>query len=195
MKNTKKIEESLSTLTSAYQEQAIEQAVEYWDDLTQDEQDDTSRQEFADICCEYYRGSLEGLVGYDIKDIYEGFFKFGDECQVQDTALEVFGLLDHKNTLTIKELFKQLDTTNQFMKLTNNKPFVCWVDFDEFSGAEVSSYKDFKKILEEYTKKYQVALMDSRGKKSGNYITFSFKVADYWGREDKHKIEMSFYQK
>lgn len=47
-------------------------------------------QQFADECCSNYRNTLDGLVGYSINDIYEGFRKFGDECQVQSVAIALY---------------------------------------------------------------------------------------------------------
>jgi len=78
-------------LASAYQEQAIEDAI---DDLQEHEMNDA--QEFADACCEYYREILKGAgFGDDFgsHSIYKGFAKFGDECQVQEVAFKVWAFL------------------------------------------------------------------------------------------------------
>ena len=84
-----KINELLSRLSSAYQENAIESTIE---NFISGEYSYT-RQEFADECCDNYRDILKGLVGYDIKDIYKGFHKYGDEGQVQEIACLIYDLL------------------------------------------------------------------------------------------------------
>lgn len=81
-----KINELLNRLSSAYQENAIENAI---DNFTSGEYTYT-RQEFADECCDNYRDTLKGL---DLKDIYKGFEKYGDETELQDIAYLIFDLL------------------------------------------------------------------------------------------------------
>lgn len=88
----KAIRELMSNeLSSAYQEQAIEEAQ---DDLFGFEMENA--QEFADACCEYYRDILKGAgFGDDFgsHSIYKGFAKYGDECQVQMVAFKVWEIL------------------------------------------------------------------------------------------------------
>lgn len=81
-----KINELLSRLSSAYQENAIENAI---DNFISGEYTYT-RQEFADECCDNYRDTLKGL---DLKDIYKGFEKYGDETELQDIAYLISDLL------------------------------------------------------------------------------------------------------
>ncbi len=74
----------LSGLSSAYQEEAIERTAE---DLS----DYDDAQKFADDCCEEYRSILK-RAGFSGDRIYKGFRDFGDECAVQDAALEYYAI-------------------------------------------------------------------------------------------------------
>ena len=97
-----KINELLSRLSSAYQEQAINEAIE---SLTSGEYTYT-RQEFADECCNNYRDILKGL---DLKDIYKGFRLYGDEGEVQFIAFDIFDILTNENpTPTNKQHFNNI---------------------------------------------------------------------------------------
>ena len=78
-------------LSSAYQESAIIDAVDTFNDS-----ETMSAQDFADLCCENYREQLgwagfKGMTGAN--SIYKGFSKYGDECQVQSVALVVYGII------------------------------------------------------------------------------------------------------
>lgn len=78
-------------LSSAYQEDAIINAVETFNDGEK-----MSAQEFADLCCENYREQLrfagfKGMTGAN--SIYKGFSKYGDEAQVQAVAFAVYGII------------------------------------------------------------------------------------------------------
>ena len=77
----------IDDLTSAYQEQAIDEAIDYAQDNEME-----NAQEFADACCENYREVLKG-AGFGGDNVYKGFRKFGDECQVQGVAFEVWAIL------------------------------------------------------------------------------------------------------
>lgn len=80
-----------SHLSSAYQESAILEAVDTFNDS-----ETMNAQEFADLCCENYREQLKG-AGYGEQSgnnsIYKGFAKYGDETQVQGVAFVVYGLI------------------------------------------------------------------------------------------------------
>ena len=77
----------MDDLTSAYQEQAIDEAIEYAQDNEME-----NAQEFVDACCDYYREQLK-KAGFEGQKIYKGFADYGDECQVQSVALEVWAIL------------------------------------------------------------------------------------------------------
>lgn len=83
----KKINELMTQLESAYQESAIESAIETTKECK------LSKQEFADECCYNYRDTLNGLIGYGIKDIYDGFRKYGDETLLQSIAYEIYNYI------------------------------------------------------------------------------------------------------
>ena len=74
----------LNDLTSAYQEEAIQNAIE---ELKENEM---TKQDFCDSACDNYRQILKGLVGFDIKDIYQGFRKFGDETELNEIAEKIY---------------------------------------------------------------------------------------------------------
>lgn len=184
-----KINELLSRLSSAYQENAIENAI---DNFTSGEYSYT-RQEFADECCDNYRDTLKGL---DLKDIYKGFEKYGDETELQDIAYLIYDLLESETTTTIKDLFKQVETTNELLRKLNEKEYRIMVFFDDFTTTDnTSNFEDFKKILKDYTSEYQNALLNTKGTFTNKgVIVFRFSVPDFWGREEKYKVEVSLYQ-
>lgn len=77
----------ISHLSSAYQESAVESAIDTFNDG-----DKMSAQDFADECCANYRDILKS-AGFDDSAIYKGFKQYGDECQVQGVALVLYGLI------------------------------------------------------------------------------------------------------
>jgi len=85
-----KIDNLLSKLTSAYQENAIEHVLEDIDEYK-------NALDFCDAVCEQYRDVLKG-AGYGGGDVYEGFHKFGDETEINEVAKEIYYLLKPQNT-------------------------------------------------------------------------------------------------
>lgn len=81
----------ISHLSSAYQESAIFEAVDTFNDG-----ETMNAQEFADLCCENYREQL-GFAGFKgmtgASSIYKGFSKYGDETQMLAVAFVVFGII------------------------------------------------------------------------------------------------------
>ncbi len=75
----------LSTLSSAYQEEAIENTAELLSEYD-------SAQKFADYCCQEYREILK-RAGFGGSAIYRGFRYYGDEIETQQAALEIYSIL------------------------------------------------------------------------------------------------------
>ena len=79
----------ISHLSSAYQESAILDAVDTFNDTTRETM---TAQDFVDLSCENYREQLMG-AGFGGSSVYKGFAKYGDECQVQGVAFVVYGII------------------------------------------------------------------------------------------------------
>ena len=96
MKKTqlKQIEELKNELSSAYQEQAVDSVLE-----SVKEYDNPIW--FANDVCDAYREILKG-AGYDDQTgrtaIYRAFALYGDETELNDTALKVYAIAKPKNT-------------------------------------------------------------------------------------------------
>ena len=80
-----RIDELLMTLSSAYQEEAIQNELEVIEEYE-------DSQKFANDCCDTYREILK-QAGYTGMAIYKAFRKYGDECEVQSVAIEVFKVI------------------------------------------------------------------------------------------------------
>jgi len=81
----------ISNLSSAYQESAIIDAVDTFNDSGK-----MTAQEFAELASENYREQLrfagfKGMTG--AQSVYKGFAKYGDEIQVQAVALVAYGVI------------------------------------------------------------------------------------------------------
>jgi hypothetical protein len=108
MKHTKenKIEALKNDLSSAFQELAIDNARDYFNECQKRGEEIPSQQEFMDYACEQYRDILKGR---EIRDIYEGFRKYGDETELDFIAGKVWQVLvlgmtskDHQNIIVKK---------------------------------------------------------------------------------------------
>ena len=77
-----KTNELLNSLSSAYQEEAIENTAEMIS-----EYEDAQR--FADDCCDEYR-SILNRAGFTGNKIYKAYRYYGDETELQSVALEYF---------------------------------------------------------------------------------------------------------
>lgn len=75
----------LLELSSAYQEEAIENTAEALGDYE-------NAQQFADDCCYEYRDILKA-AGYNGGAIYKAFRNFGDECELQSVALSYYEIM------------------------------------------------------------------------------------------------------
>ena len=147
-----KINKLLNRLSSAYQEQAIEQAVDTWNNY-----EIITRQEFADESCENYRDILNSLIGYTIKDIYQGFRRYGGEGELQEIAYLVLDVLNNaeleeekkqdqenkKDLEFIKKALEEIcnDTTLDFLGEYGLEDINYLSDtFHEFSDNNISVY-------------------------------------------------------
>lgn len=94
MKNTEKIEELKNQLSSAYQEQALENILE-------DVNNYDNPVQFCDAVCENYREILKGAGFNDLTGktaICRGFELFGDETELNSIADAVYRLAKPQNT-------------------------------------------------------------------------------------------------
>ena len=85
-----KIDKLLTSLSSAYQENAIENVLEDIDEYE-------NALHFCDAVCEQYRDVLKD-AGHGGNEVYKGFHKFGDETEINEVAKEIYYLLKPQNT-------------------------------------------------------------------------------------------------
>ena len=81
----KKIDGLLNQLSSAYQEEAIKQAIDEFYEF-----DNIDENKFAQDACEFYREILKSAGN---NDIYKAFRKFGDETELDAVARKIYKLL------------------------------------------------------------------------------------------------------
>ena len=77
--------ELLNKLSSAYQEDAIGQAIDEYYDF-----DGIDEEQFTQDACDFYRDILKS-AGND--DVYKAFRQYGDETELDAIAREIYKLL------------------------------------------------------------------------------------------------------
>ena len=108
----KKLDNMLSNLTSAYQENAINSVLEDIDEYE-------NAVNFGDAVCSEYRDVLKG-AGYGGNDVYKGFNKYGDETEIYAVAKDIYNLLKPQNTPKAhfnKIVSKALKLNNKLRKI------------------------------------------------------------------------------
>ena len=84
-KEQEKIIALLNQLSSAYQEEAIGNAIDEFYEF-----DDIDEEQFSQDACDFYREILKDAGN---SDIYKAFRKYGDETELDAIARKVYGLL------------------------------------------------------------------------------------------------------
>lgn len=143
MRNSKtqqqKIDELMMMLSSAYQEKAIDDACDYFHECQERQEPTPSEEDFCEYVCETYRDILKSA---DCKDVYDGFRKYGDECEADFIARKVWQVLtlgmtskDHHNDI-IKKAWKINAKLNAIRKECEALIEQCQEHGDNFDGAD-----------------------------------------------------------
>ena len=135
----KKIESLKNGLSSACQENAIDNAVDYFNECQERGEETPSEQEFCDYVCEQYRDILKHT---DTSDIYKAFNKYGTETEIDFCASLVWQVLalgmtkkDHYNAIIKKawQINAKLDKIRQECESLINE---CYEHGDNYDNAD-----------------------------------------------------------